>query len=416
MQRKLLAWLKLHREAVIIVGLIVFNLGLRLFRLDQPNEAYFDEGAHYVPAARAYLNGDFSLNFEHPLLGKFLIGAGIMLFGDNPWGWRLPEVVFSIIGVLVTYFLARKMFAFHPGKVWIASVAAFLLSLDFMWFVHSRIALLEIFLAVFVLITLYFLWCYLENFRLRTLFLVGFFLGLALSVKWTALFLFLAITALFFLFHKKTWRSWGTDLFVIGGTAGLVYLISYVPYLLGHSFWDFISLQQKMLNYHENINDISYLRKPVTLDESVVIHPWLWFLDSPMGYLSKNLGGGQAQLIISLSHPFVFWLSIFVFFKVGIKGLRQKTREISFLFIIFLSFYLPWFFVSRYQFIYYLLSIIPFLCITVAYFLYPYFIDKYRRWDVVGYLIAVVLSFVYLYPVLTGWQIPNNYFYFPIFK
>jgi dolichyl-phosphate-mannose--protein O-mannosyl transferase len=399
----------LKSSVFLIVILAVFNLGLRLFRLDQPPETYFDELAAYVPAARDYLQGNFSTNFEHPLLGKLLIGAGIALLGDNPWGWRVASAVFGTAGVILTYLLARRMFAARPGRTWTSLLAALFLSLDFMWFVHSRIALLEIFLAVFILAALYFLWRYLENYFLKEAVLVGIFLGLALAVKWSAVLVFLAIGVLFLLFHPKPFRQRLFHFLVIVSLTLAVYLASYAPYLAQHSLADLVSLHQKMIGYHQGINELAFEDKPLTWSENLVIHPWLWFLDPPMGYYHQDLGGGRMQQIIMLSHPLIFWLGLFVMFWSGVKALRRRNKEFSFLLITFLSLYLPWFFVSRYQFIYYLLSAIPLLCLGVAYFLYPHWQNRVKRWDVIFYLAAVAAAFIYLYPVLTALTVPDTY-------
>ena len=76
-----------------LAGIFLLNLVLKHFRLNSPPEAYFDEGAFYIPAAREYLNGNFLANFEHPPLAKLFMSAGILIFGDNPWGWRTRRLV-----------------------------------------------------------------------------------------------------------------------------------------------------------------------------------------------------------------------------------------------------------------------------------------------------------------------------------
>ncbi|MEM3819546.1 MAG: hypothetical protein QXF08_03755, partial [Nitrososphaerota archaeon] len=62
----------------------------------------FDE-AHYIPAARKMLMG-MSVNNEHPPLSKALIMLGILLFGDNPIGWR---IFMAISGAVSVYLLGK---------------------------------------------------------------------------------------------------------------------------------------------------------------------------------------------------------------------------------------------------------------------------------------------------------------------
>src|ERR1035437_7184305 len=93
-----------------LVLLTIFNLGTRLFRLDSPGRSFFDERAFYIEGAKSYLTGFADPNLEHPPLGKEIMALGIKFLGDNPWGWRVPSVLFGTAGVFLTYLLAKKIF------------------------------------------------------------------------------------------------------------------------------------------------------------------------------------------------------------------------------------------------------------------------------------------------------------------
>ncbi|HDD56792.1 MAG TPA: hypothetical protein ENG18_02080, partial [Nitrososphaeria archaeon] len=62
----------------------------------------FDE-AHYIPAARRLLRGE-AVNNEHPPLSKALMILGILIFGDNPYGWR---TFITVTGAISIYLLGR---------------------------------------------------------------------------------------------------------------------------------------------------------------------------------------------------------------------------------------------------------------------------------------------------------------------
>ena len=63
----------------------------------------------------------------HPPLGKFLIGAGMALFGaDSSFGWRIATALFGTATVLVLYFVAKAM----TGSVAFATVASLLMAID----------------------------------------------------------------------------------------------------------------------------------------------------------------------------------------------------------------------------------------------------------------------------------------------
>ncbi|HEY6965143.1 MAG TPA: phospholipid carrier-dependent glycosyltransferase, partial [Erythrobacter sp.] len=76
------------------------------WRLSIPSKLYFDE-VHYIPAAREFVSlftqgfGDYR-NREHPLLAKELIAVGMLVFGDNPLGWRIVPWLSGVLALLAS--------------------------------------------------------------------------------------------------------------------------------------------------------------------------------------------------------------------------------------------------------------------------------------------------------------------------
>ncbi|MEM4155052.1 MAG: glycosyltransferase family 39 protein, partial [Candidatus Caldarchaeum sp.] len=111
----------LKKQAWVLVPIIYFMLRTSLTPLVQPlkhpleciNGPFdgcgfiFDE-AHYIPAVRRMMTGE-AVNLEHPPLSKWVIMLGVSMFGDNPWGWRLPMVFFSALTMAVVGLLARRL-------------------------------------------------------------------------------------------------------------------------------------------------------------------------------------------------------------------------------------------------------------------------------------------------------------------
>ncbi len=83
----------------------------------------------------------------HPEVGKWMIAAGEWMFGMNPLGWRFSPALIGTLMVLVMCRLVRRL----TGSTLLGCVAGVLLSLDGLHFVMSRIALLDIFLAFWLL-------------------------------------------------------------------------------------------------------------------------------------------------------------------------------------------------------------------------------------------------------------------------
>ncbi|WP_258313748.1 dolichyl-phosphate-mannose--protein mannosyltransferase [Brevibacterium aurantiacum] len=158
--------------------LIITAIGgvLRLFNLDFPHRLIFDE-TYYVKDAYSVFkygyerswpeNADDSFNagdpsviestpeyVVHPPLGKWIIGAGIHLFGaDDSFGWRFSVAIVGTLTIFLMGFIAWKLFR----SAFFACVAAGLLSIDGEHFVHSRTSLLDIVLMAFVLLAFAFI-------------------------------------------------------------------------------------------------------------------------------------------------------------------------------------------------------------------------------------------------------------------
>lgn len=82
----------------------------------------------------------------HPPVGKWLIGLGEQWFGMNSFGWRFMPLVFGALLVFITIRMARRL----SRSTLVGAIAGILLTLDGLAFVMSRIALLDIFQAFFL--------------------------------------------------------------------------------------------------------------------------------------------------------------------------------------------------------------------------------------------------------------------------
>lgn len=148
---------------------------LRFQNLGHPHRLVFDE-TYYVKDAWSQWNLGFAATWPegadarfvagetdiftttgsfvvHPPLGKFFIGAGMALFGpDSSVGWRVATALFGTALVLLLFLFARSL----TNSLIFASVASFLLAIDGLGIVMSRVALLDVFLAFFVLLAFWF--------------------------------------------------------------------------------------------------------------------------------------------------------------------------------------------------------------------------------------------------------------------
>lgn len=163
----------------------------------------------------------------HPPLGKWMIAAGIQLFGNTPFGWRIASVVAGTVAVAVMVRLARRMFR----STLLGGLAGLLFSLDGMEFVQSRVAMLDIFYLLFVVAGLACLVADRDDGRRRLAarlaagdpvdwpgprlgvrpwrLATGFFLGCLCATKWDGVFVLPAYAALALAWDVGARRSAG---------------------------------------------------------------------------------------------------------------------------------------------------------------------------------------------------------------
>ncbi|CAA9401292.1 MAG: Protein-O-mannosyltransferase [uncultured Propionibacteriaceae bacterium] len=158
---RLTGWL-----VTVVITAIAFVI--RLVNLGHPQKLVFDE-TYYAKDAYSLLTfgyekawpdsanksilagtpdvmNDNAAFIVHPQVGKWLIAGGEYLFGMNSFGWRFASLVFGSLLVLVTIRLVRRV----SRSTLIGGLAGLLLTFDGLTFVMSRIALLDIFLAFFL--------------------------------------------------------------------------------------------------------------------------------------------------------------------------------------------------------------------------------------------------------------------------
>ncbi len=221
-----------HRPVPALIALLVVAQLLFSWRLTTPHKLVFDE-VHYVPAARTLLALEGPVNIEHPLLGKALIALGMMIFGDDPLGWRAlstlagTAVVAGVFGIV--WLMTRRT---RP-----AAMAGVLTLVNFMVLIQARIAMLDGFMAAFVVLAVAAMgWAMrgsVAQSRWRwTLGVV--LLGLAVGTKWAAV-PYLGYAAIGFVLMKREdasrwpglhwWSAWG----LLGLGAGLAYAATFAP-------------------------------------------------------------------------------------------------------------------------------------------------------------------------------------------
>jgi len=90
------------------------------------------------------------MNLEHPPLGKYFI-ALTMLISDNPLAWKIPSLIAGSLIVILSYLIVRRVLGEIPGLV-----AAGIVFIEPVIRAMSMVAMLDIYVALFSVLSLYF--------------------------------------------------------------------------------------------------------------------------------------------------------------------------------------------------------------------------------------------------------------------
>lgn len=149
-------WNKLfEKEYTFLCVLIVISLAIHFAIIFNPPKVVFDE-VHYVSDARTIITEHATNRLEHPPLAKLIITAGMVIFGDNPFGWRIFSILFGVTNILLLYLICRRLKMSRLAS----NFAIFLVAFENLNFVQSSVAMLDVFSLTFMLLSF---WLYLRE-------------------------------------------------------------------------------------------------------------------------------------------------------------------------------------------------------------------------------------------------------------
>jgi dolichyl-phosphate-mannose--protein O-mannosyl transferase len=328
--------------------------------------------------------------------------------------WRLPPP--RRIAIAPVFFPSPG--ALHTERA--AILASVLLLADGVYLVQSRIAMTNIFAVLFQLAAALVLLrvALAEKLSGRDMVLLGTFLGLALSTRWTSLwatgFLGLALLAIR---GRRLLRPREMALTALAFAVLPIafYALSYAPLLeQWHGRGEFADArgaverlareQRNVWSYHANLNATHpYFSKWWTW-------PWLY---RPTWYFFENKND-VVRGIIAVGNPLIWWLSVPAAAWALVTGARARDSRRLFAGAGFCLLYLPWGLSPRtLNYGHYLFEAIPYACLSLAMLL-----DRF--WDepegpgsplARSYVTAVVAIFLVFVPLLTALPVPASWFF-----
>lgn len=402
----------------IYVGAItLISLALRLFNLGTPKGFVFDE-VYYVDGARDYLahgvevSGNDPEFVVHPPVGKWLIALGIKLFGDNEFGWRFMGALLGSAMIVLIALIANRLFR----NSYLTVAASALMAMDGLALVHSRTALLDIYLSFFVLLATYF-------FLARWHWWTGVALGLAVATKWSGLYFLalFAVVAIYRVFAHNTGRDLIKPTLKTAAQYGLapisIYITSWSGWFASNRGWardhseniitSFLHYHSQMLGFHTGLVE----------KHSYQSNPWSWLImGRPTSFFyetPKTCGADNcSQEVLALGTPLLWWLgtiALAVVLGFWIRSLAVKRYEppLNLILAGMAAGYLPWFFFQeRTVFTFYAIVFQPFLILAIiycAYALLMHFENKRNSYLVLGFIaFAIFINFIFFLPLFTG--------------
>jgi dolichyl-phosphate-mannose--protein O-mannosyl transferase len=408
-----------------IWAIVALAAVLRFFDLGYPKKLVFDE-TYYVKDALSLTQGGFERNWPegtddllasgqvptmletgsfvvHPPLGKWIIGAGMWLFGPgNSFGWRFSVALLGTLAVLLIMLVARKLF---KSTVW-AALAGFFFAIDGVAVVLARTALLDTILMFFVLLAFWFLLLDRERnfgqvFNRPWMLASGAALGAATAVKWNGIFFlaffgiyvvltevlgakefsilkflktaatkFLILVPIAFATYLASWTGWLTTSggydrgFADDAANRFTGLLSWVPISL-QSLWQY---HVDAYNFHVGLRTThSYASNPLT---------WL-FMGRPTSFFYEGAAqgegsctavGGCSSAITALGNPVIWWAAIAAMVFLIWLFVRRSDKTAGLILLGVAAGYLPWMlYLERTVFHFYVIVFEPFVILALVY-------------------------------------------------
>lgn len=468
---------------MVILAVTAIAGGLRFYQLSYPRQFVFDE-VYYakdgcydagIPFRDCQLKspGEQTVTV-HPPLGRWIIAGGVRLTGAapsdfhcdpdhmddpsacDPFAFRVASAAFGTLSVLLVAILAYRLFF---SALW-AGVAGLLLAMENLNFVQSRISMIDIFVATFVIAGFLFLVLDRQWMQRRTppppeltrqereesLLLnlppdrppspvlrpwrlgAGIAFGAAVATKWSGGTALVAALILSLAWERSRraaiglrhpWREavrdegFGIVVFLLFVPLA-VYVASYAEWFAGHdwSLGQWWSLQHGMASFSLNLRSPHPYASP----------PWQWWIMArPVAYyytcVSKSAGGAcrTSAEVLGMGNPAIFWGSLVAIPWAFISWIRRRDWRAGLVVVAFALQYFPWYLTQRTSFLFYMTPVTPFMVLAVTYGvrdLAGVRMGRRRARSLVpaAALVVVValVLFVFFLPILTGRVIPDG--------
>jgi predicted membrane-bound dolichyl-phosphate-mannose-protein mannosyltransferase len=329
---------------------------MHFYVLSISHELVFDE-KFWIPEARAILFRVPLYWTSYPHLSELFMAAGIWLFGDNSWGWRIPSVLFGAMCVVLVYLISLHL----AGKR-VAMLSSTLYVFENLAFSMSGLAMLDVPATAFVLLSF---WLYLK----KRYALAGISLAVGSVCSSKVVLGVIAILAHWLLVRRKD----GLRSVLPFAVAGVVAFFVLMPAT------DFAATGQWLDPFKRSLDMLIWQGgKAVSVTSGAGVHstaPWEW-LARPGGQVSwgdPDWGDTQKIRHVLYLTPTIWLLVVpsmghllYRYFST-----RKNRNTPRFILLWFGATYLPWILVelitNRVMYNYYMLPTVGAISIAVAF-------------------------------------------------
>lgn len=466
----------------LLIGLtviLILTAITRFYRLSFPKVYYFDEVYHALTSKliarndnRAYewwnepVEANTAVDWLHPPLAKLTQGLSIRVWGENSFGWRFSSAFFGVLVVAVTALIAHVFFR----QQYITLLAAFLAACDGLLLTQSRIAMNDIHVTFFILLTVAMYGAFriqLEKKKSAGLLLLGTGIaaGLAMASKWSGVYILGAVWMAETIRIIQATRVLRVRLKSIlrlillwALIPGLVYLLSYSHMFLQgktlictgnevkqgecycsqeSSTWvkvlaavapakksQFEALESRggckrlISHFSELHHQILWYQTHLNATHPYQSRPTQWALDlRPVWqYVDyEGINKGILANIYNVGNPLLFWVGLIVVaVTLCLFSFRKKpyfSWKIGFLLLVYFIVWAPWEFSPRIMFFYHYAPAVPIMAILIAQFFFRMGEkDRAGKALATGITALIFVVFLWLYPLNTGLPMSQEYF------
>ena len=383
------------------------------------NSSYFDE-IYHARTAWEHLHDVWPYELSHPPLGKELLSLGILLFGMTPFGWRFSGTLTGVLMLPVMYIFLKRLF----GGRRIPLLGTVLLASGFLHYTQTRIATIDSFSVLFILLMYCFMYGWLSDDSPADLALCGFSFGLGIACKWICFYAGAGLALLWighwiraFVLAAREKRPLPAAaflrnvpfcLFFFILIPGLIYYLSYLPYGRVKGFPVFsepytrlvLENQTFMFDYHARL---------------VAQHPYAsrwyqWILNiRPILYYLEYLPDGRHIDIAAFNNPLICWGGLMSLAVLLWEAVTRRDRTAAFLLTAYLAELVPWVFITRLTFAYHYFAASVFLVPALCYLFW--IMEKAsprRKYVTLAFTAVSVFLFLFFFPVLCGLPVDNG--------